>query len=153
MEDYRNNMKLQVLKKIFGKGLIWLAVALFFFFLVLFTTIRVGRVKGTEVGVVLNKINGKMSVVNQSGVRIYNGITKDFYVLDKTMQTLVMTEDPSKGDRKGRDDLKIKTVDGSDVYVDLKIQYKIFPDMADVVLKTSGPGDLYKKKWARDYIR
>jgi len=37
--------------------------------------------------------------------------------------------------------------------VDLKVQYKIDPNTADVVLMTSGPKDNYKMKWARDYIR
>ena len=153
MNDDRTKMRLKVLQKILGKDLIWLAVAFFLIAVVLFTTIRVGHVKGTEVGVMLNKITGKMTVINQSGARIYNGVTNDFYVLDKTIETLVMTEERGKGDRKGKDDLKIKTIDGSDVFVDLKVQYKIFPDMADVVLKTSGPGENYKEKWARDYIR
>jgi hypothetical protein len=44
-------------------------------------------------------------------------------------------------------------MDGSDVYVDLKVQYKIDPEMAQEVITTSGPGDSYKTKWARDYLR
>jgi SPFH domain / Band 7 family len=120
---------------------------------VFFATIRTGRVSGEEVGILLNKITGKMEVINESGVRFYNGITSDFFVLDKTLQTLEMTAVAGRGERSGKDDLKIKTIDGSDVYVDIKIQYRIDPNMAKTVLLTSGPGDAFKTKWARDYIR
>jgi hypothetical protein len=96
------------------------------------------------VGVLLNKVNGRLEVIAQSGVRIYNGITNEFYVLEKTLQTLDMT---------GQDSLKIKTIDGSDVYVALKVQYRITPEKANEVLSTSGPGGQYKIKWARDYVR
>jgi hypothetical protein len=64
-----------------------------------------------------------------------------------------MTEQVGRGDRPERDDLKVKTIDGSDVYVDLKVQYRINTDMAEDIILTSGPGEEYKHKWARDYIR
>jgi len=89
-------------------------------------------------------MNGNMEVIPQSGVRIYNGITHEFHKLEKTLQTLDMT---------GKDSLKIKTIDGSDVYVALKVQYRITAEKADEVLFTSGPGRQYKEKWARDYVR
>jgi regulator of protease activity HflC (stomatin/prohibitin superfamily) len=115
--------------------------------------VRIGRVSGEEVGVLLNKLNGKTTVITQSGVKIYNGLLHRFYILDKTIQTLTMTESQGEGDRPGKDDLKIKTIDGSDVYVDLKVQFQIIPEQADLVLRTSGPDDAYMIKWARDYVR
>ena len=132
---------------------VFVPIALFLIVLFMFKTLRVGNVSGEEVGVMLNRLNGNFTVVKESGVRIYNGLTTDFFVLDKTMQTLDMTVDERRGDRQGKDDLKIKTVDGSDVYVDLKVQYRITPEMADTVLLTSGPGDNFKEIWARDYVR
>jgi regulator of protease activity HflC (stomatin/prohibitin superfamily) len=153
MDSYKDDARIIALKKTISGGLIWIALAAFLIAIVLITSIRVGHIKGTEVGIMLNKMNGKMTVLSQSGAKIYNGITNDFYVLDKTMQNLVMTERKGTGDRSGRDDLKIKTKDGSDVYVDLKVQYKIKADMADIVVTKSGPGENYKKKWARDYVR
>jgi regulator of protease activity HflC (stomatin/prohibitin superfamily) len=120
---------------------------------VLFYTVRIGHVTGEHVGILLDRISGDVEVIDQSGVKIYNGLLSDFYVLDKTLQTLEMTEDIARGDRQGRDDLKVKTIDGSDVYVDLKIQYKIDPNMAIEVIQTSGQDDSYKVKWARDYVR
>jgi hypothetical protein len=129
-------------------GTAFLLVVVFILF-----TFKFGKITGEEVGVILNKITGKTEVITSSGVKVYNGITNDLYILDKTVQTLDMTAILSRGDRKEKDDLKIKTIDGSDVYVDMKVQYQIIPDMADVVLKTSGSGNNYKEKWARDYVR
>ena len=129
-------------------GFAFLLIVIFMLF-----TFKFGKITGEEVGVMLNKLNGKTEVITDSGVRVYNGITNDLYILDKTLKTLDMTAVVSRGDRKEKDDLKIKTIDGSDVYVDLKVQYRIIPEMADIVLKTSGPGDNYQEKWARDYVR
>jgi len=144
---------LHALQKVLGGGLIWAALAFFLIALLIFTSIRIGRVTGEEVGVLLNKMNGKTEVINRPGVHLYNGITHHFYVLDKTLQTLEMTEVPTRGERTGKDDLKIKTQDGSDVYVDLIVQYRIDANQADIVLETSGPGQAFKETWARDFVR
>lgn len=144
--DFDNKRSLEAARKIFGGGLIWFALAFLLFIVIVITTIRFGKVSGEQVGIVLDKTNGKMEVINQPGVTMYNGITKDFYVLDKTLQTLPMTEQQNGS-------LKVKTIDGSDVYVDLKVQYKILPAEAITILKTSGPGNAFKHKWAWDYAR
>jgi len=139
-----DGMNLRMLSKIFGSALMWGAAAVLVIAIFLVVSIRVGRVEGTQIGILLNKLNGKMDIIAQSGVRIYNGITHEFHILEKTLQTLDMTENNS---------LKIKTIDGSDVYVALKVQYKIIPEKADEVIITSGPGSQYKEKWAWDYVR
>jgi len=158
MKDKANSVSLNPLRKIVGGGLIWLGIAFLLVIIFLFNTIRIGRVTGEHVGVMLNKITGKITVIHQSGAKIYNGFTNEFYVLDKTIQTLDMSGETGDGKQKmpsphEKEPLKIKTVDGSDVYVALKVQYKINPDMADVVINTSGLGDNFKDKWAKDYIR
>ncbi len=137
----------EALRRIFARGRTWMALAFLVVVIFLFVTVRIGRVTGEHVGILLNRVTGKMSVVEQSGVRIYNGLVTDFYVLDKTLQTLSMG-----GGREG-DSLKVKTIDGSDVYVDLKVQYRVDPGMCDTVILSSGPGDAFKEKWARDYCR
>ena len=124
---------LKNLRRLFGNNLMWVATALLVLVILLLVCIRIGRVEGTEVGILLNKVNGKLEVIPQSGVRLYNGITHEFYVLQKTLQTLDMT---------GKESLKIKTIDGSDVFVALKVQYRIIPEQAEEVLFTSGPGGL-----------
>lgn len=141
------------IKRFLGSSGIWVLVAVVLVGVLVVNFVRVGRVSGEQVGVLLNKLNGRTAVVTQSGVKLYNGLIQRFYTLDKTLQTLTMTEMRDEGDRMGKDDLKIKTIDGSDVYVDLKVQYRIIPEQADLVLRTSGPGRAYMEKWARDYVR
>ncbi len=135
------------LRHAMGGTLTWLALAFVSAVAFMFVTVRIGRVTGEQVGVLLNRLTGDLEVIEQSGVRIYCGLTSKFHVLDKTLQTLTMT-----GGSRG-DSLKVKTVDGSDVYVDLKIQYRLDPSMADIVVTTSGLGDAFKEKWARNYCR
>jgi hypothetical protein len=147
-------VNLQALKKIMGSSLIWVAAAFLLLMIFLVATVRIGHVTGEQVGVLLNRITGRMDVVNESGVIIYNGIFKDFYVLDKTLQTLDMVERGKGGSRSQQgENLKIKTIDGSDVYVSLKVQYRLIPSMAETILTSSGPGNAYKQKWPRPYTR
>ncbi|MHC4505894.1 MAG: SPFH domain-containing protein [Planctomycetota bacterium] len=143
----RGPVDLATLKKILGNSLTWVALAFRVVVIFLFMTFRMGEVSGEQVGVLLNNINGEMTMIEQAGVTIYNGITSEFYVLDKRLKTLKMPGD------KGEKILKVKTVDGSDVDIHLKVQYRVKPGMAVKVITTSGPGDAFKEKWARDYTR
>lgn len=138
---------LATLKKVLGSGLTWVAVAFLVLVILMFMTVRVGRLTGEEVGILLSRISGKITVVDKAGVTIYNGITTDFYKLDKTLKTLRMP-----GDR-GKKPLKIKTLDGSDVYINLVVIYKMDSSMADTVIRTSGPDKAFEEKWAEDYTR
>lgn len=116
---------------------------------------RFGEVSGTEVGLLLNSLTGEIEVIPTAGTKIYNGFTRKFYTLDKTVQELEMVQESARGQRSGNDELKIKTQDGSNVRLDLTIQYQIdlSEDSIRNVLTESGPGDLFKKKWVRDYAR
>lgn len=125
-------------------------VALTLFFLV---TFRVQRVSGTEVGIKVNNVTGDITVIAESGTNIYNGLLNSFHLLDMTVQRLEMVSESGRGQRSGRDDLRIKTVDGSDVFLDLTINYQLRRDMVEAVVTTSGLEDAYKYKWVRDYSR
>lgn len=115
---------------------------------ILLVGLRFGEVNGTQVGALLNNINGEVEIINNAGTHVYNGITKTFHILDKTVQQVEMNQD-------NEDELKIKTVDGSNVQLDLNIMYSIMldPDSIRELLKDSGLGESYKKKWIRDYGR
>ena len=134
MNEQQQGINVDAIEKVLGGSLIWVAMAFLCIMVFLFNMIRVEKVSGEEVGFLLSKITGKVEVIESSGSQIFNGLTKEFYVLDKTLQTMEMTAKVGKGDRKTRDDLKIKTIDGSDVYVDLKVQYRIIPELAYEVL-------------------
>lgn len=119
----------------------------------LMVTFRVQRVSGTEVGIKVNNVTGDITVIAESGTNIYNGILNSFHLLDMTVQRLEMVSESGRGQRSGRDDLRIKTVDGSDVFLDLTINYQLRRDMVEAVVTTSGLEDAYKYKWVRDYSR
>ena len=84
------NVNLQALHQVLGSSLIWAGAAFVLVMALLFSTIRIGKVTGEQVGIQLHRVTGKISVIPQSGVKIYNGLLSDFYVLDKTLQTLEM---------------------------------------------------------------
>jgi len=143
----------QKIQQFLSGSSIWVVLAVLLLSVFFVKVIRIEEVTGEQVGFLLNKMTGNIAVIDRSGKQIFNGLTKEFYVLDKTLQTLEMSESGGIKAKRSRDDLKIKTIDGSDVYVDLKIQYRMDANMATEVLSSSGAGDSYKKKWARDYIR
>lgn len=116
-------------------------------------TFRVQRVSGTEVGIKVNNVTGEITVIAESGTNIYNGLLNSFHLLDMTVQRLEMVSQSGRGERSGRDDLRIKTVDGSDVFLDLTINYQLRRDMVKEIVTTSGLEDAYKYKWVRDYSR
>ena len=151
--EQKPDPSLEALQKVLGSGLFPVGVAVVLVAAFCFLTIRIDTVSGEQVGIMLDRFSGEITVVEESGAKIYNGIRHSFSVMDKTLQTLEMTETAARGDRRGKDDLKIKTVDGSDVFVDIKVQYRITPEEAAVVVTASGVQDNYKHKWARDYTR
>ncbi len=130
-----------------------MVVAILLFGAFIAANIRIARVAGSEIGIKINDISGKIEVISESGTVIYNGLISSFYLVDTADQRLEMTADPQRGDRRQQDDLRIKTIDGSDVFVDLTINYGVSRDKVDVVALTSGLGDAYKLKWVRDYSR
>lgn len=95
----------------------------------------------TEVGVRTRKI----AFIAPKGVedRIYTpGATyfflpfiNDWHVFDTKLQNLEMTFSRVKGDRKSRDDLVLKTIDGNDISLDVIIAYRIDANKAPYVLQ------------------
>ena len=54
----------------------------------------------------------------------------DWHTFDTKLQNLEMTHQPKRGDRKERDDLLFKTIDGNDIGLDVIIAYRIDPAKA-----------------------
>ena len=122
----------------------------------LLMSIRVQEISPTEVGVKINNRSGNVEIITAAGMNIYPGILYNFYVLDAQIQKLEMFADADRGDQRGRDDLRIKTVDGSNVDLDFTVTYKILKEPEESVRQlvlSSGLGDAYKTKWLRDYSR
>jgi regulator of protease activity HflC (stomatin/prohibitin superfamily) len=132
--------------------IIWIAAILLIGGILLFT-VRMEKVSGSEAGVIVNDLTGEITVILESGTYFYNGFLSTFHLIDMSVQRLEMTEDTKRGDRPTKDDLRIKTVDGSDVYLDVTINYLVRKDMIKELVQTSGLGDSYKIKWVRDFSR
>jgi len=95
----------------------------------------------TEVGV----RTCKMAFIGPKGVekRVYApGATyfflpfiNDWNVFDTKLQNLEMTYSHVRGDRKSRDDLLLKTIDGNDISLDVIIAYRIDANKAHHILQ------------------
>ncbi|MEZ5963870.1 MAG: SPFH domain-containing protein [Planctomycetota bacterium] len=132
-------------------------------------TMRVGRIQGNEVGVLVNNLTGNIEVRTDPGALIYNGLITDFWAIDNSLQTIKMVE---------TEGVNIKTVDGADVTLDVEINYRLLQDpvvLRDRVVPECGIGkvtitvgsvdargralsrsevvEAYKAKWMRDFAR
>jgi len=65
-------------------------------------------------------------------------------LFQSTVQTLEMTRDPDRGDRKGRDDVQIRSADGYTVSVDVTVKYRIVKGSAHMLYQNTGSGTKYK---------
>lgn len=118
--------------------LIWIALMLAMFTVAGCVPHTTGE---TEVGVRTRKIG----LLGQKGVedRIYApGATyfflpfiNDWHVFDTKLQNLEMTYSQVRGDRKTRDDLVLKTIDGNDISLDVIIAYRIDANKAPYILQ------------------
>jgi regulator of protease activity HflC (stomatin/prohibitin superfamily) len=95
----------------------------------------------TEVGVRTKKF----AFVGKKGVeeKIYAAgstyfflpFINDWHTFDTKLQNLEMTFRVDRGDRKERDDLVFKTIDGNDIALDVIIAYRIDPQKAPHILQ------------------
>jgi len=66
---------------------------------------------------------------------IFLPFVNDWHTFDTKLQNLEMTIHSSRGDRKSRDDLLFKTIDGNDIGLDVIIAYRIDPSQAPYILQ------------------
>jgi regulator of protease activity HflC (stomatin/prohibitin superfamily) len=111
-------------------------------------TFRVATVSGEEIGFLVNNWTGRITEIDAAGQVIYCGLWNDFLTLEKGR----LQEHMAGTAGKGEDFVKIKTIDGNDVFVDLTIQYQIDPRQAATILRENGGGRNYQH-WVRDYAR
>ncbi len=113
----------------------------------------------TEVGVRTRK----MAIFGSKGVedRIYApGATyffmpfiNDWNVFDTKLQNLEMTFSQIRGDRKSRDDLVLKTIDGNDISLDVIIAYRIDVNKAPHILQYVARDDITLRDIVRTVAR
>ncbi len=69
----------------------------------------------------------------------------DWHVLDTRMQNVDMTLAATSGDRRMRDDLLFKTMDGNDISLDVIISYRIDPTQAPKIIQEVAANDFELK--------
>lgn len=114
----------------------------------------------TEVGVRTIKFSlwGKQGVEEKyyapGSTYFFLPFVNDWHTFDTKLQNMEMTYHARKGDRKGRDDLLFKTIDGNDISLDVIIAYKINPEMAPFILQNIAKDDAsLKEKVVRTIAR
>jgi regulator of protease activity HflC (stomatin/prohibitin superfamily) len=113
------------------------------------------HVEPGQVAVIKNNLfNSPPEVQQQTGIIIHLpfGLT-DVYRLDKRNQVFEMSKETGVGDRHDQDNIKIKVADGSNVEVDVKVEYRLRPAKADLIVQRIGPGNAFKNKLLRGYTR
>ncbi len=102
----------------------------------------------TEVGVRTVKFSffGKKGVEEKyyapGSTYFFMPFINDWHTFDTKLQNLEMTFDRNKGDRRTRDDLLFKTIDGNDISLDVIIVYKIDPTKAPYILQYVAQDDV-----------
>lgn len=95
----------------------------------------------TEVGVRTRKMAlwGSKGVEDHiyapGGTYFFLPFINDWDVFDTKLQNLEMTLSKTRGDRRTRDDLVFKTIDGNDISLDVIIAYRIDPEKAPYILQ------------------
>ncbi len=118
-------------------GLVWKAVV---------------KVPGGYVGVVVNNLSGETWVEERVGYRVLIPWVFSFHLLDRQVQTLVMSDIGGAG-FEGGDAVKVKTLDGSNVSIDLQVTYRMLPEQAAEILRDAGRGHAFGALWVRSSVR
>ena len=94
----------------------------------------------TEVGVRTRKISltdrgVEDRVYPPASTYVFLPFVNDWHTFDTKLQNLEMVFDQRRGDRRSRDDLLFKTIDGNDISLDVIIAYRIDPKQAPYILQ------------------
>ena len=92
----------------------------------------------TEVGVRTRKIGTNKGVEQKSyppgATYFFLPFINDWNTFDTKLVNVEMTFDSNRGDRRNRDDLVFKSIDGNDIALDVIISYRIDPTKAPYIL-------------------
>jgi regulator of protease activity HflC (stomatin/prohibitin superfamily) len=108
--------------------------------------------KSTEVGVrtvkwsLIGKKGVQETVYSPGSTQFFIPFLTDWHTFDTRLQKLEMSISEDRGDRKGRDELRFKTMDGNDISLDVTIQYRIEPKKAPTILQEVALGDAELKE-------
>lgn len=103
----------------------------------------------TEVGVKTNKFfsKGVQEELGESGAtKFYVPFLTQWNSFETKLQTLEMNAATTSGDRRTRDDMRFKTIDGNDISLDITITYYIDPSKASYILQKVAKTDAELKE-------
>ncbi|HEY3359178.1 MAG TPA: SPFH domain-containing protein [Polyangia bacterium] len=117
--------------------------------------------KETEVGVLVCKIGlgckGKgvqRQLYPPGSTNMFAPFIRDFYTFDTKVQNLEMVAATTRGDRRSRDDLELKTTDGNDISMDVTVSWTIDPLRApDLLMNVGSSTQEVKDKLVRPMAR
>lgn len=92
-------------------------------------------------------IFGKKGVVQQdfgSGWHRDLGPVDTWVLYDSTVHTLEMTKDPLHGSARGNDDVKVQSIDGNALSLDVTVKYRIVPGKVHRLFQDTGRGTRYR---------
>ncbi len=101
----------------------------------------------TEVGVrtvkfgIFKKKGVEDYVYPPGGTYFFLPLINDWHTFDIKLHNMEMTISATRGDRKVKDDLLFKTIDGNDISLDVIISYRIDPNKAPFILQHVAPND------------
>ncbi|NOY23771.1 MAG: hypothetical protein GXO70_09730 [Acidobacteria bacterium] len=112
-------------------------------FLMLLFAMGCAKVDTNEVGVKTTyfSFTGNTGVNEKAygtGYHFYIPPFTDFSILNKTEQKLEMTKKPGEGSRPHADDLKLKTSDGNNLWVDITVSWRVTPQNAWLTVQNVG---------------
>ncbi len=111
------------------------------------------NVKADQVAVIVNNLTGSVRSVTRAGAVLYYPFIQDIYILDRPEQILKMTASNISKKYPRGNPIVVRSIDGGEIALDVTIQYRIIPEMANDVIRNSGIDLSYKRKWLLDYGR
>lgn len=108
------------------------------------------RVHEHQVGVQVNKLRGTLTLKPRVGYHVFVPYFVRMYVFDKTIQRIELTWAQRAAAPR---DVKLKAADGSQVSLDVTVEFKLLADRAVRVLQRSGPGQRFAELWLEPLIR
>lgn len=135
-------------------GFLGVMVVIIIVFLATGVTSSFSKLDPEEAAVIINNVTGKTTSRTQPGwiFHLPYGLS-DVHKVDKVLISLNMTADKRQGDRPTVDNVRIKSNDGSSVYIDAEISYRIDESQIEKIVKEIGREDAYKKNLVRHYAR
>lgn len=134
-----------------GRILRWSLVVLLVLSAIWMTRRGVVHVRENQVGVLVNNLTGQLSRKDRVGYHLFVPYVCSFYTLEKTIQKLDLSFTQAAGAVPR--EVRLKTSDGSDVRLDVTINFKMIPEQAIEVLQRSGPGLRYAEVWMEPFAR